>query len=128
HRVSEFWVSGIGNVIDKEAIGNRRVVSEIADDPFFGPLEFFEGSAPYDLDLTLQVTGRDHNRRAARKISDAGRHNICARLLSNKAAIRIHHRACSTYRPPRSELVRRHSLGSEVNDIAGARAGRAAGN
>ena len=121
-------MSGIGNVIDEEAIGNGRVVSVIADDPFFSPLKFFEGRPAYDFDFALEVARRDYNRRATGKTPHAGGQDISARLLGDKASIRVNHRARTVDGPMRGKLIRRRSPGCEANDIAGARGGRAAGN
>src|SRR5678816_390318 len=46
-RIGEFRMSRIGDVVDDETIGNRRVISIVADDPLLGALKLLERHTAY---------------------------------------------------------------------------------
>src|SRR6266536_1732962 len=121
HGVGEFRMRRIRDVVNKKAIGDRRVVSVVADDPFFGALELFEWRAADDFDFAFEVAWRNHDRSAGRKIPARSRHDVGARLLGNESAIGIDAGAVPSHRPARREIICRISFRRKVNDIAGAR-------
>ena len=61
HRVGQFRMRRIRNVIDQKPIRERRVVSIVADDPFFSALKFFEWRAAYDFEVAFDIARRHHD-------------------------------------------------------------------
>src|SRR6266705_3296088 len=100
----------VGNVIDQETIGNRRVVSMVSDDPFFGALKFFERSAADDLEFAFEIAPSDHNRSALGNTSAGSGNDVRARLLGYKRAVGIDACAIAADRPARGEIIRGRSF------------------
>src|SRR5436853_7184424 len=73
HRVGQLWMSRIGYVIDQKSIGDRRVISIPANNPFLGALEFFEWRPPDNFEFAFEVARCNYDRSAARNIATACR-------------------------------------------------------
>src|ERR1043165_3833944 len=119
-RVRQFWICGIGDVIDEKPIGDRRIISIVADDPLFRTLKLLERSATHDFDFAFE-TPRLNENRSARRIHAAARcDDVSPRQLGNESSVVVNGGAVSINGPLDRDVVVRISLRLKRDHVASA--------